>query len=428
VEEEAEPRMRAPAILFFISLALGAAAQTQRPADQPSTPPGNKATAGSATLTGPMDRKQAWSYDPDAGVVYQRGDFRWMSWGYGEHVFRPDGDGFWRRVRQGMEFDLPRFAPHYRTALVYEVDFTDTNFFRDRSKLNIVENLYVAIQDADDPSKLRVLFGENTHILSREDNLSSGNLPTINRSLILEEHGSVHSYGTQFGVELVKAVTPRYTIAFSALDNRGSLNTTNPRYGVGNDLAVKVSGSLIDDDKHGRKLYAGVSLDQTRDIRDGSWTFISAVAGQAIGTAPASGNKATGEIEAVYTDRIGNHNYSLESEHLLSLFSKTNTHIPGGYALGQFSLFHTARVGDLDPFVRYDWVRLSADGLRTPILQQAVRAGFNWNLPWSRERVNFHMEYARNSISGPPSSIPSGSPLNELGLELRFNATRYVRY
>ena len=106
-----------------------------------------------------------------------------------------------------MEFDLPRFAPHYRTALVYEVDFTDTNFFRDRSKLNIWENLFVAIQDTDDPGKLRVLFGENTHILSREDNLSSGNLPTINRSLILEEHGSVHSYGTQFGVELVKAVT-----------------------------------------------------------------------------------------------------------------------------------------------------------------------------------------------------------------------------
>jgi len=420
--------MRGPVALLLLSLSIGAMAQTQRPTDKPSTPPANTATAGSATLTGPTDRKEGWSIDPDAGAVYQHGDFRWTSWGYGEHVFRKEGDGFWRRVRQGMEFDLPRFAPHYRTALVYEVDFTDTNFFRDHSKLNIVENLYAAVQDADDPGKLRVLFGENTHILSREDNLSSGNLPTINRSLILEEHGSVHNYGTQFGVELVKAMTPRYTIAFSALDNRGSLNTTNPRYVVGNDLAVKVSGVLIDGEKRGRKLYAGGSLDHTRDIRNGSWTFISAVAGRSIGTAPTSGNKATGEIEAVYTDRIGKHPFSLESEHFLTVFSKTNTHIPGGYGLSQFSLFHTASVGDLDPFVRYDWVHLSADGLSSPILQQAVRAGFNWNLPLSRQRVNFHLEYARNFLSGTSSVTPSSLPANELGLELRFNATRYIRY
>jgi len=420
--------MKGTAILLLLSLSVGARAQTQRPTDKPSTPPANTATAGSATLTGPTDRKQGWSYDSDAGAMYQRGDFRWTSWGYGEHVFRLEGDGFWRRVRQGMEFDLPRFAPHYRPALVYEVDFTDTNFFRDRSKLNIWENLYAAIQDADDPGKMRLLFGENTHILSREDNLSSGNLPTINRSLILEEHGSVRSFGTQFGVELVKAVTPRYTLALSALDNRGSLNTSNPRYVVGNDLAIKVSGLLIDDKERGRTLYAGASLDQTRDIRNGTWTFISAVAGQAIGTAPASGNKATGEMEAVYTDRMGRHPYSLESEDFVSLFSKTNTRIQGGYGLGQFSLFHTARAGDLDPFVRYDWVHLSADGLGKPIFQQAVRVGFNWNLPWSRECVNFHMEYGHNSLSEPPSAIAAHVPSNELGLELRFNATRYVRY
>jgi hypothetical protein len=414
--------------LLLLGLSVVAGAQTQRPTDKPSTPPANTATAGSATLTGPTDRKQGWSIDPDAGVVYQHGDFRWTSWGYGEHVFRQTGDGFWRRVRQGMEFDLPRFAPHCRTALVYEVDFTDTNFFRDDSKLNIIENLYAVVQDADNPGKFRVLFGENTHILSREDNLSSGNLPTINRSLALEEHGSVHSFGTQFGIELVKAVTPRYTVAFAALDNRGSLNTPNPRYVIGNDLAVKVSGLFLNDEKRGQKFSAGISVDQTRDIRAGTWTFISALAGQAIGTAPASGNESTGEIEAVYTDRIGKHPYSLESEHFLTIFSKTNTHIPGGYGLGQFSLFQTVSAGDLDPFMRYDWVHLSADSLSSPVLQQAVRTGFNWNLPWSRQRVSFHLEYARNFLSGPFSVTPSKPPANELGLELRFNATRYTRY
>jgi hypothetical protein len=82
-----------------------------------------------------------------------------------------------------VEFDLPRFTKKYRAAFIYEVDLTDTNFFRNRPRAKIFENLFFAVQDAKDPGKFRILFGENTHILSREDNLSSGSLPTINRSL-----------------------------------------------------------------------------------------------------------------------------------------------------------------------------------------------------------------------------------------------------
>ena len=419
--------MRPVVALMLLFSSIAANGQTQRPT-QPSVPPGHQTTAGSSTQTAPTTRKEGWSYDPDAGFVLQHGDFKWTSWGYGEHVFRPQGDGFWRRVRQGMEFDLPRFAPHYRSAIVYEVDFTDTNFFRDRSKLNIVENLYWAVQNAEDPGKVRVLFGENTHILSREDNLSSGNLPTINRSMILEEHGSVRSFGTQFGVEAFKSLTPRYVIAFSALDNRGSLNTSNPRYVVGNSLAVKLTGQLLNDDKRGRKLNLGAALDQTRDIRNGTWTFISAVAGQPIGTAPAYGNEINAEGEILYTDRLRNHPFTVESEHIVSSFSKSHTLLPGGYVLGQYSVFDTPRWGDLDPFVRYDWVHLSTPAIASPITQQALRAGVNWNLPETHKLINFHLEYGRNSITGPLSSVSPDYPHDELGLELRFNATRYIRH
>jgi len=420
--------MRVVAALMLLPIALMAAnGQTQRPT-QPSVPPGQQTTAGSATETAPTTRRQGWSYDPDAGAVLQHGDFKWTIWGYGEHVFRPEGDGFWRRVRQGMEFDLPRFAPHYRSALVYELDFTDTNFFRDRSKLNVVENLYWTVQDAEDPGKFRVLFGENTHILSREDNLSSGDLPTINRALVLEEHGSVHSFGTQFGIEVFKSLTPRYSFAFSALDNRGSLNTSNPRYVVGNSLAVKLTGQLLNDEKRGRKISVGAGLDQTRDIRNGTWGFISPVAGQAIGSAPASGNEWSAEGEIVYMDRLRKHAYTVESEHVVSSFSKSQTFLPGGYVMGQYSVFDTRRWGDLDPFVRYDWVHLSTPAISAAITQQAVRAGFNWNLPEAHKLVNFHLEYGRSSITGPLSAVPLGSPHNELGLELRFNATRYIRH
>lgn len=417
--------MRAIAIMLL--LATYARAQTQRPT-QPSTPPGIQANAGSATETAPTNQKQGWSYDPDAGLVFQHGDFKWTSWGYGEHVFRTQGDGFWRRVRQGMEFDLPRLTRHYRSALVYEVDFTDTNFFQNRSKLNFVENLFWTIQDADDPGRIRMLFGENVHILSREDNLSSGNLPTINRSLILEEHGSVRSFGTQFGWQAFKAITPRYTIAFSAQDNRGSLNTTNPRYVVGNDLAAKFTALLLKDEKYHRSLSVGAALDQTRDIRNGTWTFISAVAGQALGSAPASGNKLSAEGEIVYSARLRNHSYTIESEHIFSDFSKSRTFVPGGYVLGQYSIFDSRRLGDLDPFVRYDWVHLATPAISTAITQQALRTGFNWNLPETHKLVDFHLEYGRNVIAGPLSAVPPGYPRNELGLELRFNATRYLRH
>jgi len=414
-------------VVFVFALSVGAQAQTDRPT-QPSVPPGNQTSAGSATQTAPTDRKQGWSYDPDAGLVLQHGDFKWTSWAYGEHVFRPEGEGFWRRVRQGMEFDLPRFTKHYRSAFVYEVDFTDTNFFRNDPKSHIGENLYVAVQDADDPGKLRFVFGENTHILTLEDNLSSGNLPTINRSLILEEHGSVHSFGTQFGLQVSKSITPRYTIAVSAQDNRGSLNTTIPRYVVGNDLAVKVTALVLNDAKRGRKLNLGLGLDHTRDIRNGDWTFISAVAGQTLGDAPASGNELTVEGSVSYTDRLKGHLYTLESEHLYSDFSKTGTQIPGGYVLAQYSAFDSHRKGDLDPFLRYDWLRFSTPAIGSTISQQALRVGFNWNLPETHKLVNFHFEYARNAITGPPVSIPLNPAKNELALELRLNVARYIRH
>lgn len=229
-------------------------------------------------------------------------------------------------------------------------------------------------------------------------------------------------------MEAFKRITPRYTVAFSALDNRGSLNTSNPRYVVGNSLAVKLTAQLLNDEKQGRKLSVGAALDQTRDIRNGTWTFISAVAGQAIGTAPASGNELTAEGEVVYTDRLRNHPYTLESEHIVSSFSKSQTFLPGGYVLGQYSVFDTRRWGDLDPFVRFDWVHLSTPAISRAITQQALRAGFNWNLPETRKLVSFHLEYGRNFIAGLLSAVPLRGPQNELGLELRFNAIPFIRH
>ncbi len=373
---------------------------------------------------------QGWSYQPDAGFVYQKRGFKWTSWGFGERVFAPDGADSWRRVRQGMEFDMPRFrfAPQYRAAMFYEVDFTDNNFFRTGSKGKIFENLFFAVQDVEDPGKLRVLFGENTHILSREDNLSSGNLPTINRSLILEEHGSVNSFGTQFGIQLQKALSSRYTLALSAQDNRGSLNQDSPRYAVGNSLAVKLNAIAINEEAAGRKLTWGVGLDDTRDIRNRAFTLAAALGGETLGSTEAIGNKLSVEGDIAYTARLGKHPYTLEAEGLFSNFSTSQTTVGGGYAQAQVSLFDTERAGDLDPFVRYDAVVLGRNTIQGQALQQAFRAGLNYNLPYTRKLLNLHLEYVRNKVSGSREIVTEERAFNEVRLELRFNVTRYLRH
>ncbi len=413
------------ALILFLSSSLYA---QQRPTEQPHPPPGTQVPSGSSTPSGAPAPKEGWSYDPDAGFVYQQGDFKWTSWAYGERVFRVDAASFWRRVRQGMEFDLPRFTTKYRSAIVYEVDFTDTNFLRNSPKWNIFENLFWTVQNADDPSKFRVLFGENTHILAYEDNLSSGNLPTINRSLILEEHGSVNSFGTQFGFQVQKALPRGYTLALSAQDNRGSLNTPNPRFVVGNDLAIKLTRSLINNQKSGTKLTIGTGVDHTRDIRNRMFTLASVVGAESLGGTLASGNKLTFEAYAVYTGKLKKHSFTIESEGLHSNFSSSATHVGGGYVLGQFSVFDTKQRGELDPFLRYDWVRLGRESIAGLAVQQAIRTGFNYNLPYSHKLVNLHLEYARNFIHGPIAIVPLDRAFNELGLELRFNVTRYVRH
>lgn len=49
--------------------------------------------------------KQGFSFNPDAGVVYQSGDFRVTAWGYAERANDPDGPDYFRHVRQGAEID-----------------------------------------------------------------------------------------------------------------------------------------------------------------------------------------------------------------------------------------------------------------------------------------------------------------------------------
>ena len=384
---------------------------------------------GTATA---RDRTPGWRYDPDAGAVYQRGDFKWTIWGFAERYWGLKSDAVnadaWRRVRQGMEVDLPRLNGSIRPAVVYEVDLTDNNFFRSGRASQDFENLYLAIQDPRDAGRFRALFGENTHILSREDNLSSGNLPTINRSLILEEHGSVNSFGTQWGVQFFKALSSRTSLAFSAQDNRGSLNTIRPSYRIGNSLATKLTTVAIRDTVHQRRLALGAGVDYTRAIYNRTFDLASAVGAEALGGTTATGNKFTIEGDAAYGWAVGRHAVSVEGEYLFSDFSHSLTDVSGGYALLQFSLFDRPRWGGLDPFVRYDVVRLGREVAPGTAVQQALRTGVNYNLPYADRHASLHLEYAFNRVAGPQAIVPNDRSFGEFRVEMRVNAARYLRH
>ena len=403
-----------------------------------TTPAGAQttATAGDATPQppAPAPTRQGLYFNPDAGVVYQSGDFRLTAWGFAERLIDPDGPDSFRRVRQGAEVDLPRFNDRLRVAGVYEIDLTDTNAFGINpgraGKLNShdLENLFVAVQDADDPAKFRLLFGHNTSILSRDDNLSSGNLPTINRSLILEEHGSTNTFGAQLGVQVQKMLSPKVTLLGSVGDNRGGLNAQEVKFSFGRAVAGKIVLTPINDGSGSRKLTAGFAFDRTTGIRDRTFNLATAIALAPLGGVAATGTKTSGETDVAYTFRVAGHPATIEAEGIYSRFSQSRSDVYGGYMMGQLSLFDAPGTGDLDLFVRYDIVSLGADQIARRATQQAIRTGFNYNLPRTNKLVSLHLEYAHNRIDGPAAIVTQPNPGDEFRIGVRVSLQRYTRH
>ena len=395
----------------------------------PTTGAAGTESATVQPTVGTPSADQGLSYKPDAGLVIRSGDFSVTTWGYAERLIDPDGADSWRRLRQGAEVDLPRLAGSgLRAAFVYEFDLVNSDFFRVKPFRRGFENLFVALQDADDPGKFRVLIGENTQLLSRDDNLSSGNLPTINRSLILEEHGSTNSFGTQFGIQVQKRLSDAFTVQASTQDGRGSLNTDAPRYTLGNGFAAKLIATPKIDPSGARKLSLGLAVDQTHNITDRRFVLATAIALAPIGSIAATGDRFTLEGDVAYTFPIAGHVATIEGEVMRSSYSTSRTDVFGGYAMAQIAVFDTPQTGDLDLFLRYDFVHLQQDGIAGRARQQALRTGLNYNLPFTGKLASLHLEYARNRIDGPAAIITDTRPGDEFRVGLRVSLQRYVRH
>ena len=395
----------------------------------PPTGSGGTTPATQQPAVGTATPVQGLSFKPDAGIVFRSGDFSLTTWGFAERIFDPSGPDSWRRFRQGAEIDLPRFGgSNLRPIAFYEFDLVNSDFFRIKPFRRGFENLFVALQDGDDPGKFRVLIGENTQILSRDDNLSSGNLPTINRSLILEEHGSTNSFGTQFGIQLQKRLSDALTLQVSTQDGRGSLNTDNPRYAIGNSFSAKAILTPKVDPDSGRKLSFGLAVDHTADITDRTFTLGTALALAPVGGVAATGNRFTVEADAAYNFPVAGHPATIEGEFIRSRFSGSRSDVYGGYAMAQFSVFDTPKAGDLDVFARYDLVSLGLDAIARRATQQALRTGFNYNLPYANKLASLHLEYGRTWVGGPAEIVTNYRAANEFRIGLRISLQQYVRH
>lgn len=416
-----------------LALILPLANPSPARADPPTGTPGNP-PATEQPEVGEAAAKQGWSFNPDAGFVYQSDDTRLTLWGFAERAIDFDGADYFRRVRQGAELDLPRVTERLRPAFVYEVDLTNTNFFGDGpgkgghlSRRNL-ENLFVSLQDVDDPGRFRLLVGQNTHILSREDNLSSGNLPTVNRSLVLEEHGSVNAFGTQLAVQIQKAVSDKLTILASVGDNRGSFNAAEVNAGLGKSYAGKLVATPISDAEGRRKLTLSFSIDRTTDIRDRSFTLATAIGAVPLGGVAATGDKLTFEGDVAYTFELIGRPATVEAEVIRSRFSGSHSDVVGAYAMAQVSMFDAPASGDLDVFVRYDQVSLGIDSVDGRATQRALRTGVNYNLPHANKLASLHIEYAHNAVDGPAAIVTDPSPGDEFRVVLRVSLQRYNRH
>ena len=154
----------------------------------------------------------------------------------------------------------------------------------------------------------------------------------------------------------------------------------------------------------------------------------TAIALAPIGSVTATGDRFTVEGDAAYTFPLGGHLATIEAEAMRSTFSKSRTDVFGGYAMAQVSLFDSPRNGDLDVFVRYDVVSVGQAAIAGRARQQALRTGFNYNLPFIGKLASVHLEYARNTVRGPAAIVTDTRPGDEFRIGLRVSLQRYLRH
>lgn len=224
------------------------------------------------------------------------------------------------------------------------------------------------------------------------------------------------------------ALSPQYSIAVAALDNRGSLNQDRPQYNLSNSFSARLSATPIDETEKGQKLTWGVALDHTRNFCDRTFPLLTATLQNQIGGVQVSGNKLSVEADVAYTfPALFGRPATIEAEGIYSRFGGSRTDVAGGTVMVQHQVFDSGPSGDLDLFARHDAVALKTASVSGQVVQQATRLGVNYNLPYAQRRASLHLEYAHNRATGPAEILQSRGS-DEFIVELRFSLQPYIRH
>jgi hypothetical protein len=198
-------------------------------------------------------------------------------------------------------------------------------------------------------------------------------LTTVNRSIILEDHGSVHAFGTQWGGQVRGQLGDAAMLAASAGDNTGSINQDNPHFGALNDFASKGTLRAWKGPSQETLVIEG-AIDYTRNLHDTRF-----VLGTALGSVPlAAVDVGTGELDVELNG--GQAPVLFEAEWIASRFSANGVIVHGGYAQALPQVYRADSVGDLSIFVRPEFAFVRAPGPSDATVS-AVGAGLDWNVP-----------------------------------------------
>ena len=225
------------------------------------------------------------------------------------------------------------------------------------------------------------------------------------------------------------ALTPQIYVALGVQDGRGTFNSDRPKYDVGNSKSGKIYWAAFADDQSQSKLVIGLGADMTRKLLDDSYIFATSQRGTALAAMPVAGDRSTFESDLSYKSPVLRHPLLAEAELLHSSFSEHSGRVVGGYAQLQVGLLEAGAIGDLDPFIRFDFVNGGSSVVAKEIQQTCTRVGLNYNLPYFGQLASLHLEYAANEIDGDKSFLTSERrTIEEFTVMLRTSLVRYSRY
>ena len=264
---------------------------------------------------------------------------------------------------------------------------------------------------------LKIRAGRYITPFSAEDNISSRNLETVERSMVESSLIGLPATDSQIGVMLYGSAMEK-TLAYAVSLTNGANSSTQtgssasgtPVENNGSkDLQLHVSYKLMPD------LVIGASYDY--DVENGQTLTVKDLAGATYFAAPVVGQRQAYEGDVFY--KMGD--FSLRGEFITAAFTDSNSNGSGSPSLtgffGQVGYFVTgSELGGFQPVVRIEQAGISNVAAQTNTLT-GITVGYNWFI---NSCVRHQLNIINTSASNPAGNYADGNSKLAILSELQF--------